>query len=337
MRDLIRKLKMDIKSIKEYLGQDWTAVQERIALSLNSDIQLLNSTNDMILSHSGKQLRPLLSLMMARACAAGSRLSDASIRYAAVSELLHNATLLHDDVADDSDQRRGAPTIMSLMGPSVSVLVGDYWLVKAVELVLDASEGDMRVIRLFSKTLSDLAEGEMLQLQKAQSGDTDESDYLRIIYNKTASLFEAACVSAAISVGASESYEKAAKDYAVSLGLAFQIKDDILDYAGTDSVGKPLGVDILEQKITMPLLGAFANAGAGQEKRIRELVRRIVDHPEYRDEIVAFAKANGGLEYSVGQLDRYVGQAVEALAVLPDSKEKELLVELAYFTARRIF
>ncbi len=327
---------MDIKAIKEYLGNDWISVQERISSTLNSDIQLLNSTNDSILSHSGKQLRPLLSLMMARACSGGSPLYDASVCYAAASELLHNATLLHDDVADDSNQRRGVPTIMSLMGPSVSVLVGDYWLVKAVELVLEASDGDMRVIRLFSKTLSDLAEGEMLQLQKAQSGDTDEVDYLRIIYNKTASLFEAACVSAAISVRASCEFEKAAKDYAVALGLAFQIKDDILDYSGTDSVGKPLGVDILEQKITMPLLGAFVNAGADEEARIREKVRNIVDHPEYRDEIVRFVKENGGLEYSVQQLDRYVTEAVDALSVLPDSKEKELLAELAYFTAKRV-
>ncbi len=326
---------MDIKAIKEYLGNDWTAVQERIASVLKSDISLLNSTNDSILSHSGKQLRPLLSLVMARACSGGAAASDASVRYAAASELLHNATLLHDDVADDSEQRRGVPTIMSLMGPSVSVLVGDYWLVKAVDLVLGESDGDMRVIRLFSKTLSDLAEGEMLQLQKAQSGDTVEADYLRIIYNKTASLFETACVSAAISVCASGAYEKAAGDYAVSLGLAFQIKDDILDYSGDDCVGKPLGVDILEQKITMPLLGAFAQAGTSEERRIRGLVKDIVDHPEYRDEIVEFVKANGGLEYSVSQLNKYVGQAVDALSVLPDSREKEMLKELAYFTARR--
>jgi octaprenyl-diphosphate synthase len=221
------------------------------------------------------------------------------------------------------------------MGPSVSVLVGDYWLVKAVELVLDASGDDMRVIRLFSKTLSDLAEGEMLQLQKAQSGDTCEDDYLRIIYSKTASLFEAACVSAAISVNASQEYRKAAKDYAVALGIAFQIKDDILDYSGTASVGKPLGVDILEQKITMPLLGAMMNAPA-EEVRIRGLVKGIVDHPENRDDIVAFVKENAGLEYAVQQLDKYVAQAVDALSVLPLSKERELLEGLAYFTAKRV-
>ena len=326
---------MDIKSIREYMGADWTAVQERIGSALHSDINLLNATNESILSHSGKQMRPLLSLIMARACSGGREASDATIRYAAASELLHNATLLHDDVADDSDQRRGVPTIMSLMGPAVSVLVGDYWLVKAVELVLDASDGDMRVIRLFSKTLSDLAEGEMLQLQKAQSCDTDFKDYLRIIYNKTASLFEAACVSAAISVDACPEYEKAAKDYAVALGLAFQIKDDILDYSGTESVGKPLGVDILEQKITMPLIGAMVNAPA-EEARIRGLVKGIADHPENRDEIVDFVKENSGLEYAVERLDRYVAQAVEALSVLPVSRERELLEELAYFTAKRV-
>lgn len=325
---------MDIASIKEYLGQDWTAVSESIRSILHCDIELLNSTNASILSHSGKQLRPLLALMFARACNAG-HISEATVRYAASSELMHNATLLHDDVADDSDQRRGVPTIMSLMGPSVSVLVGDYWLVKAMELILANKETDTKVIKIFSKTLSDLAEGEMLQLEKAQKGDTDESDYLRIIYNKTASLFEAACVSAAVSVGASEEYVKAAKDYAVALGLAFQIKDDILDYTGTESVGKPLGVDILEQKMTLPLLGAMENAGVDQALKVRGMVADILNHPEYRDEIVEFVKSNGGLEYAVTRLEDYVGEALKALDVLPDSYEKECLVQLAHYTGKR--
>jgi octaprenyl-diphosphate synthase len=325
---------MDIKSVREYLGKDWEAVKEKIETSLMSDIALLNATNSSILSNSGKQLRPLLALLVARACS-GHQISEATIRYAAAAELLHNATLLHDDVADNSDQRRGVPTIMSLMGPSVSVLVGDYWLVKAMEMILGSSEEDHMVTKIFSKTLSDLAEGEMLQLQKAQNGDTVQDDYLRIIYSKTASLFEAACVSAAISVNASEEYMTAARNYAVALGIAFQIKDDILDYSGTESVGKPLGVDILEQKITMPLLGAIAHAPA-QESRIRGLVKGIVDHPEYRDEIVTFVKENSGLEYAVRQLDKYVEKAVEALSVLPLCRERALLEDLAYFTAKRV-
>ena len=325
---------MDINGIREYLGKDWVDVIARIENILDSDIDLLNSTNASILSHSGKQLRPLLALVFARACSAEG-ISEATIRYAASAELLHNATLLHDDVADDSDQRRGVPTIRSLMGPSVSVLVGDYWLVKAMELILGDLEGDAGVIKIFSKTLSDLAEGEMLQLQKAQTGDTDENDYLRIIYNKTASLFEAACVSAAVSVGAPESFQNAARDYAVALGLAFQIKDDILDYEGTESVGKPLGVDILEQKMTLPLLGAMSNVSSDEEEIIRRKVAEIAEHPEYRDEIVSFVKVNGGLEYAVRRLEEYIDDAVKALEVLPESYEKQYLVELAHYTGKR--
>ena len=326
---------MDIKAIKDYLGVDWLAVQNRIATSLKSDIGLLNATNDSILSNSGKQLRPMLALLMAKACS-GGKVTEDGVKYAAASELLHNATLLHDDVADQSDKRRGVPTIMSLMGPSVSVLVGDYWLVKAMELILDAGDDSPRVMRIFAKTLSDLAEGEMLQLQKAQKGDTNEDDYLRIIYNKTASLFEAACVSAAISAGADEEMIKSAKDYAVALGLAFQIKDDILDYAGTDAVGKPLGADILEQKMTMPLLGAFSNVDEQTCTGIREKIAGIVSHPEYRDDIVRFVKENGGIEYAVARLNSYVELAVEALDMFPESEARNSLIELAHFTADRI-
>ena len=325
---------MDIKEVKEYVGADWTAVQERIAASLHSDIKLLDKTNESILSHSGKQLRPLLTVLFARACAGGA-ITEATIRYASAAELLHNATLLHDDVADGSDKRRGVPTIMSLMGPSISVLIGDYWLVKALDLILSDAPSDSVVLKIFSKTLSALAEGELLQLQKAQNGDTVEADYLRIIYNKTASLFEAACVSAALSVEAPEHMQKAAREYSVALGNAFQIQDDILDYCGSDSVGKPLGVDILEQKITIPLLGAFANVSEQEEVRVRALVNDIVGHPEHKDEIVEFVKANKGLDYARRRLNEYVDEAVSALEVLPDSQEKNFLVQLAYFTARR--
>lgn len=326
---------MDIMAVREYLGSDLQKVLERISSSLKSNISLLNTTNDSILSNSGKQLRPLLALMTARACFPGKNICDASVRYAAASELLHNATLLHDDVADESEQRRGRPTIYSMMGPAVSVLVGDYWLVKAMELILGDSQTDTQVIKVFSKTLSDLAEGEMLQLQKAMSGDTDEQDYLRIIYNKTASLFEAACVSAALSVEAPDAYVQAVRDYAVSLGIAFQIKDDILDYAGTDSVGKPLGVDVLEQKITLPLLGALNNVSAEKAAYVRRLVKDIPGHPEYRDEILSFVLDNGGVRYASDRLGQYIEQAVKALDVFEDSADKDYLVQLAHFTAIR--
>ena len=265
---------MDLNEIKSFLGDDWKKVLEKIDEQLGSDIEVLDSTNRQILSHSGKQLRPMLSLLVARACSAG-RITEASVCYAAASELLHNATLLHDDVADSSDERRGVPTIRSVMGASVSVLVGDYWLVKAMECILSCHTSlDGRVIRLFSRTLSDLAEGEMLQLQKAGSCDTTEEDYRRIIFNKTASLFEVSAVSAAISVNAPAEMEDAVRRYAGSLGLAFQITDDYLDTFGDPAVfGKTIGGDIINNKKTWLLTRALEKSG--------EMEKSGVTAPEY--------------------------------------------------------
>lgn len=327
---------MDLYGIKSYLGKDWERTENYIIDSLKSDIDLLDKTNRSILSHSGKQLRPIIALLVARACDTGGKTSDDSCRYAAGAELLHNATLLHDDVADDSDQRRGMPTIRSMMGPSVSVLIGDYWLVKAMGLILDSHTEMAKVIKLFSRTLSDLAEGELLQLQKAQSGDTDEKDYFRIIFNKTASLFEAAAVSAAISVNAGEEIIMAVKDFAISLGLAFQIRDDIFDYSPEMNTGKPAGVDILEQKITLPLLGAFAKAGKAKEMEIREKIKKISeDNGKVREEILAFVREYDGIGYARTVLEEYIGKAVSALEKLPESRDREYLARLARFVAER--
>lgn len=325
---------MTLDEIKDFLGQDWKDTDALIRSSLESDISLLNATNKAILDHSGKQLRPIVSLLVARACG-GGRVNANSVRYAAAAELLHNATLLHDDVADSSCERRGAPTVMAILGGPASVLLGDFWLVKALENILASSANCNEVIRIFAGTLSSLAEGEMLQLQKASSGDTVEEDYYRIIYSKTASLFEAAFVSAAISVNAPADWIEAVRDYAVSLGIAFQIKDDIFDYSDGKKIGKPVGIDLEEQKITLPLLGALAAASPERAKQIRGMVLDILEHPEYKEEIVGFVKEGKGIEYAVSRLEDYVSKAVDALAVLPDSKEKDYLVKIAGFTAYR--
>ena len=328
---------MDLNEIKSFLGDDWKKVLEKIDEQLGSDIEVLDSTNRQILSHSGKQLRPMLSLLVARACSAG-RITEASVCYAAASELLHNATLLHDDVADSSDERRGVPTIRSVMGASVSVLVGDYWLVKAMECILSCHTSlDGRVIRLFSRTLSDLAEGEMLQLQKARSCDTTEEDYRRIIFNKTASLFEVSAVSAAISVNAPAEMEDAVRRYAGSLGLAFQIRDDIFDYAVSSAqIGKPVGVDIMEQKMTLPLLGALRMAGEETAADIRRKVMEIHSHPEYREEIIGFVRDYGGIGYAMDRLGEYLDEAVTALDVLPETREKLYLIEIADYVGKSL-
>ena len=325
---------MDMGQIKEFLGSDWLKTESLIRSSLNSDIDLLNATNKSVLAHSGKQLRPILALLIARACSGGHTTSD-TIKFAAASELLHNATLFHDDVADNSSERRGVPTVMSILGGRASVLVGDFWLVKAMEDILDASvHGDV-VIRLFAKTLSDLATGEMLQLEKASSGDTQEKDYLRIIYNKTASLFVAAGTSAAISVGASDELKEAVREYVMDLGLAFQIKDDIMDYEGGESLGKPAGQDLIEQKITIPLIGALMNVDDQTASSVRKKVCEIDSHPEYVSEIQQFVKDNNGMQYASKRLDDFVLKGINALAILPESKEKEYLRSLAEFVALR--
>lgn len=325
---------MDFSSIKDFLKEDLDKVNKLMESSLSTDIELLDKTNRAILSHNGKQVRPVLTLLVARACSGGFTTDD-TIKYAAAVELLHNATLLHDDVADDSPVRRGAPTVMSILGGRASVLLGDYWLVKGMENILASRNSSDKVIRIFASTLTDLAEGELLQLQKAETGDTLEKDYYRIIYDKTASLFVASAAAGAISVSATEEKMSAARTYAKCLGVAFQIRDDIFDYEENAEIGKPVGLDLKEKKITLPLLGALAKAGEERGREIRRKLCRIDDHPEYGGEIIEFVKSEGGIEYARKRLYEYVDNARIALRPFGNMQEVEMLCEIAEFTADR--
>ncbi len=326
---------MDFKAIQKHLGKDWTDVESLIRSSLGSDIDLLNKTNDAILSNSGKELRPMLCLLVARACSKDGKTTFDSICFAAASELIHNATLLHDDVVDGSKERRGAPTVMSVLGGSASVLIGDFWLVKAMETVMRVRNLNDVAVRPFTKTLGDLAEGEILQLQKAGSGDTTEEDYLRIIYSKTASLFETASVSAAMSVDASDEVTEAVREYAADIGIAFQIRDDMLDYSDGAVIGKPVGMDLDEQKITLPLLGALKNIGPEKAREVRQMILNIREHPEHKEEITSLVRTNGGLEYAASVLDSYVDKACKALDLLPETADKDYLLQVAQYMAQR--
>lgn len=312
------------------LGEDWTAFTDQMREHLRSDIPLLENTNEKLLFNSGKQLRPMISLLVSRSC---GKVNFESIRFAAATEMLHNATLFHDDVADSSSLRRGKPTLSAMVGPTAAVLIGDFWLSRAVRMIVSMPH-QSPVIDLYSKTLSDLAEGEMLQMQKASDADTTEEDYLRIIYYKTASLFETACRVAAISVDAAPELQDAAGRYAAALGIAFQIRDDIFDY-GQGEIGKPVGIDLKERKITLPLIGAMNSASPQRQEQIRQMVRQIPEHPEYCDELQQFARSHGGIEYATRRLDDYIEEAVSALALFPDSKEKEVLAGLARYNAVR--
>lgn len=322
---------MDRNSIIAFLGKDWEAMQKLIFKALGSDVPMLDEINRRLLDNAGKMLRPRLTMLFARICG-GPELKEESLRYAAAVEVLHNATLLHDDVADEAMTRRGKPTVMSYLGAVPAVLVGDFWLARAVGLLSDCS--DMKwTLNSFTRTLTDLSEGEMLQQQKAFTSDTTMEDYLRIIYCKTGSLFVTACESGAKSVKASEEMIAAAGRYGKALGLAFQIRDDILDYAGGETTGKPVGIDLLEQKITLPLLGALSNSP--DEAKWRQMIHEIPLHPGNCDAIRDFVLSNGGVEYAEKKLKDYVSEAEHALDIFPDCPEKEILAGIAHLNSVR--
>ena len=320
------------EEIVEFLGEDWTALNGQIRDALKSDVHLLQAVNDDIISHSGKMLRPLMALLVARIV--GGKTNGDAVKVAAATELLHNATLLHDDVADKSTLRRGKPTLCSKIGPQAAVLVGDFWLARAMELVVEVKDHQEAIVDVFSNAMTCLAEGEMLQLEKASGERTERKDYLRIIYCKTASLFETACLSAAIASGADEGQLAQVKKYAYSLGIAFQIKDDILDYVGDAALGKPVGIDLKEQKITLPLLCALE--GSPRDEEIRKMLFDIHNHPEYCEQIRTFVFEHQGVEKAEVILERYIQDAVDALNCFGDGREKEYLTGIArYNTVRK--
>ena len=324
-----------MNEILAYLKPGLEQVNSFIDAALRSDIELLDSTNRSLREHPGKMMRPILALLVAEAAGQATPPED-TYRYAAATELLHNATLLHDDVVDGATERRGIPTVASLLGGSAAVLIGDYWLQKCLRLILGARRETDRVLRLFAQTLGHLTEGELLQMQKSTTGDTTEADYLRIIYGKTASLFESTALSAAISVSAPEEVVRAMGDFAVQLGIAFQIKDDIFDYSdAAQALGKPVGIDLLEQKITQPLLCALDQVPAAEQQRIRGLVVRIAEQPSLAAEVSAFVKEHDGVSLAVAEMEKHVDLAISYLHVLPESREKGYLEKLARFVGQR--
>ena len=325
---------MAFKEIAAYYAEDTTAVREIISASLRSDVSLLDGINAALLGNSGKMLRPLMTILAARAC--GDKvISHDALLYAAAAELLHNATLMHDDVVDEAELRRGRPTVASMLSPKGSVLIGDWWLVKAVRNILSAFRGPEKVIRIYAKTISDLAEAEILQMQKASDGSTDEKDYFRIIYGKTASLFEASAMGGAVASGASDEEMAAIREYAVNAGLAFQIKDDIFDYGDGAQTGKPSGIDLKEQKITLPLIGALNAVGEDEAAMVRKEVSTLSCHPDRVPDIRAFVLRNDGVAYAENIMNQYIAKAEEALSKLSPSKAREDLGALARFFGER--
>lgn len=331
---MLSSSKKKLKDIRTYLSGPLDEVTSLMAASLRTNISLLGKTNGGLLGERGKMMRPILCLLAAGAL---GKINSDTVHYAAASELLHNATLLHDDVVDGASVRRGKPTVGAILGPRASVLVGDFWLVKAVSCIQETSDKGSKVMNIFSKTLSDLTEGEMLQMEKAFGHDTTQEDYIRIIYCKTASLFESAAVSGALSVGASKDQVDVMGCFARNLGIAFQIKDDILDYLPSDALGKPSGIDLLEQKITQPLLSVLEVLSEEDAAAVRESIGRIPSEPEIAVSLREKVVEAGGVEKAAVVMDSYIENALLCLEGVPESKEKSYLARLARYVGERDF
>ena len=290
----------------------------------------LQAAIDVILSSTGKHVRPLLVLLTAKAC---GRVTDQSINSAVLLELLHTATLIHDDVIDETKQRRGLPSLNAIFDNRVSVLVGDYLLSTA--LVRSIQTGDMRIVGIISSLGRDLSEGEIKQLETADESVMDEACYMQVIHKKTASLLSACAEIGAISAQASAEIVAICRDFGQSLGYAFQIKDDIFDYFKEANIGKPTGNDIREGKVTLPLLYALREGDREEADRFRAIIRSKDFTDANVEALIRFAKANGGIAYAESRMLAFRDEAVAKLSLLPQSAAREALMMLADFVVER--
>ena len=319
----------EIKHIVQPIAAELDRFHEEFDSSLRSQTHLLQAAIDKILGSMGKHIRPMLVLLTAKAC---GKVSSNSINAAVLLELLHTATLIHDDVIDETKQRRGVPSLNAIFDNRISVLVGDYVLSTA--LIRSIHTGDLRIIGIISSLGRDLSEGEIKQLETAEESILDEQCYLQVIKKKTATLLSACMEIGAISAGASEEQIATCRQIGEYLGYCFQIKDDIFDYFKEAQIGKPTGNDIREGKVTLPLLYALRQGG-GEAKAYREIILRKDFTEEHVEALIAFAKTQGGIAYAEQQMQHYYEMAIEALQQLPDSAARLSLSLLADFIIHR--
>jgi octaprenyl-diphosphate synthase len=323
---------MNLPEIQKEVRDDIDKVNLLIGETLKSNVTLLNTINDYLFRSKGKQLRPLLAILSARACGDPTEIT---YKCAAVAEMIHTATLLHDDVADDAPERRGNETVQSRYSPASSVLTGDYWLAKALSVLVEAN--NIEVMGFYTRAVQDLAEGELFQMQKAVNLDTTLDDYLDIVSRKTSSLFIAAVAGGAYSSGASAAQIEAMHNYAYHLGVAFQIRDDIFDYMPSLDTGKKAGTDIREKKITLPLICAL-EASDTQERM--KMLDDIKGYSPGDDSLVSrtfeFVRKYSGTSEAQEILVKHSGLAVSFLSVLPDSLFRRRLEDIAVYVGERV-
>src|SRR5476651_632033 len=318
-----------INEIKKPIAAEIDVFEEKFKASMQSSVPLLDRITHYIVKRKGKQIRPMFVFFSANICGG---INESTHRGAALVELLHTATLIHDDVVDNSYQRRSFFSINALWKNKIAVLVGDFLLSKG--LLLSIKNEDFRFLKIVSEAMRQMIEGELLQVEKVRRMDIDEPVYYEVIRQKTASLIASCCECGAASAGANDETIEKMRLFGEKIGIAFQIKDDMFDF-GTDDVGKPLGIDIKEKKVTLPLIYSLSQAKSGDKKRIINLVKNHNDDANKIAGIIDFVKKNGGLEYSETQMKKYQDEAFEILNTFPPGDARTGLEQLVRFTTER--
>lgn len=322
-------MSLRLDDIKAPVAQEMEDFEQKFRSSMKTRVLLLDKIMNYIVKRKGKQMRPLFVFLSAGAC---GKISEASFRGAALIELVHTASLVHDDVVDNSNYRRGFFSVNALWKNKIAVLVGDFLLTRGLFLALEHKDYDL--LSICTDAVKEMSEGELTQMEKARHLDITEELYYEIIRQKTASLIASCCAAGASSAGASPEVVAQMKKFGECVGMAFQIKDDLFDY-GEDEIGKPLGIDIKEKKMTLPLIHALSKASWLEKRRIINIVRNESEKPKKVKEVIDFVKKSGGIEYAKQAMERFYRQSQEMVLALPESVYRKSLADLVQFTIER--
>lgn len=321
---------MNLHDITQPISAELENFDEHFREAMRSKVAFVDIIARYIVRQKGKRIRPALVLLSAKACGG---INGSTYRGASLVEILHTATLIHDDVVDDADTRRGFASINAVWKNKIAVLMGDYMLAKGLLLSLD--NDDFPFLKVISDSVRRMSEAEILQIAKSRDLDLDEETYLKIISDKTASLLSTCCQIGAASASERPADRRQMKEYGDNLGMVFQLRDDLLDYLGRTSItGKPSGLDMKGKKLTLPLIHSLARAPRGVSRRILRMIKNGAKKKELRD-VVEFAHEFGGIDYAMGKAEEYSLRAREALAPLPASPAKDSLLHFVDFVRER--
>ncbi|MBK7228110.1 MAG: polyprenyl synthetase family protein [Ignavibacteriales bacterium] len=322
--------KLSLKEISNPIKSELERFDEIFKTALRSNVGLVDLVARYIIRQKGKKIRPLLVMLSAKI---SGGVTERTYRGASLVELLHTATLIHDDVVDDADKRRGMWSINALFKNKVAVLMGDYLLSRGLMISVDGKDYDF--LGVTTNAVKRMSEGELLQIQKTRKLDIDEETYFKVISDKTASLLETCCSIGAMSTTENKDYIEAMRNFGHSLGMSFQIRDDILDYEGTTNlIGKPVGGDIKEKKITLPLIYSLNNVSKNEAAKIRKVLKNGNDKTKVKD-VMQFVHDNNGIDYALKVAEKYSDQAKNSLNIFSDSEIKSSMQNLVDFVTQR--